>query len=566
MKVKIIIGADHAGYKLKEFIKDILKKRGYEVEDVGTHSESSVDYPFFAWKVAQGVASGQYDKGILICGSGIGMSIVANRIPGVRAALCNDCFLAKASRQHNDANLLAMGERDIGQGRALEILDTWLNTQFAGGRHARRIEQIDTEYHVVDDYSFLKRFDPDLVEGLEGEVNRQKYKLELIASENIASPWVRHVMSSVMTHKYAEGYPGRRYYGGCEFVDIAEKLAVERLKKLFKAEYANVQPHSGTQANMAVYFSILKPGDTILSMSLPHGGHLSHGSPVSFSGQLYNIVFYGVSKETETIDYEEVRSLALKHKPKLILAGASAYPRIIDFKKFREIADEVNAYLMVDMAHIAGLIAAGLHPSPIPYAHFVTSTTHKTMRGPRGGFILAKEEFAKVLNKSNFPGIQGGPMMHIIAAKALAFKEALTESFKEYQKQIVKNTKKLAEILQNAGYRLVSGGTDNHLFLIDLTERNITGKDAEKALDAAGITVNKNAIPFDTQSPFVTSGIRIGTPAVTTRGMREKEMEVIADFILRVLADIKNEGTIEKVKKEVRDFCANFPLFAWKIY
>ncbi|MCD6319580.1 MAG: ribose 5-phosphate isomerase B [Candidatus Desulfofervidaceae bacterium] len=563
---KIIIGSDHAGYKLKEFIKAALIERGYEVTDIGTDSEEAVDYPYFAHAVAQAIASQEYRRGILICGSGIGMSIVANRLPGVRAALCNNVYLARASREHNDANILVLGERDIGQGRALEILNAWLNTEFAGGRHARRLEQIDNEYHVIDDYSYLKRFDPELVKALEGEWERQKYKLELIASENIASPWVRQVMSSVMTHKYAEGYPGRRYYGGCDYVDIAETLAIERVKQIFGAEYANVQPHSGTQANMAVYLSILKPGDTILSMSLPHGGHLSHGSPVNFSGQLYNIVSYGVSKETETIDYDEVRRLALEHKPKLILAGASAYPRIIDFKKFREIADEVEAYLMVDMAHIAGLIAAGIHPSPVPYAHFVTSTTHKTMRGPRGGFILAKEEFAKALNKSTFPGIQGGPMMHIIAAKALAFKEALAESFKEYQRQIVTNTKKLAEILQNAGYRLVSGGTDNHLFLIDLSDKGITGKDAEKALDAAGITVNKNAIPFDTQSPFITSGIRIGTPAVTTRGMKEKEMEVIGNFILRVLADVKDEDTIQKVKKEVREFCAEFPLFAWRIY
>ena len=564
--MKIAIGCDHAGFKLKEFLKDILLKRGHEIKDMGTHSEESVDYPYFAWSVARAVASQECEKGILVCGSGIGMSIVANRLPGIRAALCNNCFLAKASREHNDANILVLGERDIGQSRALEILNIWLETNFAGGRHARRVEQIDSEYLALDDYSYLKRFDPELVKALEGEIDRQRYKLELIASENIASPWVRQVMACVMTHKYAEGYPGRRYYGGCEYVDIAETLAIERVKQIFGADYANVQPHSGTQANMAVYFAVLKPGDTILSMSLPHGGHLSHGSPVSFSGQLYNIVFYGVSKETETIDYEEVRELALKHKPKLILAGASAYPRIIDFKKFREIADEVDAYFMVDMAHIAGLIAAGLHPSPIPYADFVTSTTHKTMRGPRGAFILAKEAFTKLINKTTFPGIQGGPMMHTIAAKALAFKEALTESFKEYQKQVINNAKKLAEILKDAGYRLVSGGTDNHLFLVDLTDKGITGKDAEKALDAAGITVNKNAIPFDTQSPFITSGIRIGTPAVTTRGMKEKEMEIIGDFIIRVLKDVNDEKTIKQVKKEVRNFCAQFPLFAWRIY
>lgn len=564
--IKIIMGADHAGYKLKEFIKKTLNQWGYEVTDIGTDTETPVDYPFFAWQVAQAVASNEYPFGILICGSGIGMDIVANRIPGVRAALCNNCFLAKVSRQHNNANILVIGERDINEAHASEILEVWLNTKFEGGRHTHRLAQIDNQYHVVDDYSYIKCFDRKLAMALDGELDRQKYSLELIASENIASPWVRHVMSSVMTHKYAEGYPKKRYYGGCDFVDMAEELAIERVKKIFGAEYANVQPHSGTQANMAVYFSVLKPGDSILTMSLPHGGHLSHGSPVNFSGQLYNTVFYGVSKETETIDYKQIERLALEHKPKLIVAGASAYPRIIDFKKFREIADMVSAYLMADIAHTAGLIAANLHPSPIPYAHFVTSTTHKTMRGPRGAFILAKEEFSKALNRSTFPGIQGGPMMHIIAAKALAFKEALTDNFKEYQIQVIKNAKKLAKTLQEAGLRLVSGGTDNHLFLVDLSNKGLTGREVEKALERAGITVNKNSIPFDNQSPFITSGIRLGTPALTTRGMEEKDMETIGEFILRVLADTKNEKIIQAVKNDVRVFCAKFPLFAWPIY
>jgi len=564
MKNSIIIGSDHAGYRLKEAIKSYLKEQGIQIKDVGTDSEESVDYPYFGHAVAKAVACGDFERGILICGTGIGMSIVANRLPGVRAALCTNPYLAKAGRMHNDANILVLGQRDIGIERALEIIRTWLNTPFDGGRHKRRIDQIDNEYVAIDDYSAIKRFDPELFMALEGEWERQKYKLQLIASENIASPRVRQVMANVMTHKYAEGYPGRRYYGGCEYVDVVESLAIERIKRLFSAEYANVQPHSGTQANMAVYFSVLNPGDTIMGMNLAHGGHLSHGSAVNFSGMMYKVVHYGVNEETETIDYKELAELAKKYRPKLIIAGASAYPRVIDFKQFADIAQEIGAYLLADIAHIAGLIAAGLHPSPIPHADFVTSTTQKTLRGPRGGFILAKEKFAKKLNKIVFPGIQGGPLMNIIAAKALAFKEALTENFKIYQKQIIKNAQRLASLMAEAGFRIVSGGTDNHLFLIDLTNKGITGKQAEMALDSAGIIVNKNAIPFDKRSPSITSGIRIGTPLVTTRGMKEGEMEIIAQLILDVLKDIDDERTIKKVRKKVKEFCASFPLFAWE--
>lgn len=564
MKSSIVIGSDHAGYKLKKAIKSYLEGQGIQIKDMGTDSEESVDYPYFGRVVAKAVASGEFKRGILVCGTGIGMSIVANRLPDIRAVLCTDSYLAKASRMHNDANILVLGERDIGSGRALEIIKAWLDTPFSGGRHKRRVDQIDKEYTTIDDYSTLKGFDPEIYMALEGEWERQRYKLQLIASENIASPRVRQVMANVLTHKYAEGYPGRRYYGGCEYADIAENLAIERLKQLFSAEYANVQPHSGTQANMAIYFSVLNPGDTIMGMDLAHGGHLSHGSPVNFSGMMYKVVFYGVNRETETIDYEKLADLARKHRPKLIIAGASAYPRVIDFKRFLEIADEIGAYLVADMAHIAGLIAAGIHPSPIPYAHFITSTTQKTMRGPRGGFILAKEEFAKKLNKIMFPGIQGGPLMNIIAAKALAFKEALTENFKVYQKEIVINSQKFASFMAEGGFRIVSGGTDNHLFLIDLTNKGITGKEAEKALDEAGITVNKNAIPFDKRSPFITSGIRIGTPVITTRGMKEGEMEIIAQFILDVLKDVNNQKTIREVRQAVKEFCAKFPLFAWE--
>lgn len=407
----------------------------------------------------------------------------------------------------------------------------------------------------------LKEGDPEVWEAIKGELGRQRNKLELIASENFAPLAVLEVAASVMTNKYAEGYPGRRYYGGCEFVDIVENLARERAKQLFGAEHANVQPHSGTQANMAVYFAILKPGDTIMGMNLSHGGHLSHGSPVNFSGIFYNVVSYGVSRETETIDYEEVYSLAQQHKPKLIIAGASAYPRFIDFHRFKGIADSVNAYLMVDMAHIAGLVAAGIHPSPVPHSHFVTSTTHKTLRGPRSGFILCKEEFAKSIDKMVMPGIQGGPLMHIIAAKAVCFKYAMTEEFRIYQHKVVNNAKTLAKSLADRGFRIVSGGTDNHLLLVDVKSKGLTGKEAETLLDEVGITVNKNLIPFDEEKPMVTSGIRLGTPALTTRGMGEEEMEEIGDIIASVLLHPDDEGVKKQARERVSKLCQRFPLY-----
>ncbi len=399
----------------------------------------------------------------------------------------------------------------------------------------------------------LKAVDVEIFDAIQQEHKRQNEKIELIASENFASRAVMEAMGSVFTNKYAEGYPGKRYYGGCQNVDLAENYARDRAKQLFNAEHVNVQPHSGAQANMAVYFSVLNPGDTILGMNLAHGGHLTHGSPVNFSGKLYNIVAYGVN-ENGYIDYDEVERIALESKPKIIVAGASAYPRIIDFKRFREIADKVSAYLMVDMAHIAGLVAAGIHPNPVPYADFVTTTTHKTLRGPRGGMILCKEKYAKDIDKSVFPGVQGGPLMHVIAGKAVCFKEALSQEFKEYQEQIVKNAKVLAEELLRRNFKLVSGGTDNHLILVDLTNKGITGKEAERILDEVGITVNKNAIPFDTQKPNVTSGIRIGTPAMTTRGMKEEEMKKIAEFIDDAISGADKELLKEKVLELTRKF------------
>ncbi len=413
--------------------------------------------------------------------------------------------------------------------------------------------------------SFLEKVDPEVSKAIDLETRRQAGKLELIASENFVSEAVLEAQGSVMTNKYAEGYPGKRYYGGCEFVDIAESLAIERCKQLFGCDHVNVQPHSGTQANMAVYFAAVQPGDTILGMNLSHGGHLSHGSPANFSGKFYKIVPYGVSKDTETIDYDEVEKLAKEHKPKMIVVGASAYPRTIDFNKFRKAADEVGAVIMADIAHIAGLVCTGLHPSPVAVCEYVTTTTHKTLRGPRGGVVMCKEEFAKTLNSRVFPGMQGGPLMHVIAAKAVAFKEALSPEFKEYQKQIIKNAQAMADELKNQGFRLVSGGTDNHLMLVDLTDKNVSGKDVQEALDRASITVNKNGIPFDTKGPQVTSGIRVGTPAVTTRGMKENEMRLIASYIADVIKSINDEQKIKTVAEKVKNLCEQFPLYQGRI-
>jgi glycine hydroxymethyltransferase len=406
----------------------------------------------------------------------------------------------------------------------------------------------------------LERVDPEIYRVLCREADRQEHNLELIASENVVSRAVLEAQGSILTNKYAEGYPGRRYYGGCEFVDVAEQLAIDRAKQLFGAEHVNVQPHSGSQANMAVYFSHLTPGDTILSMDLSHGGHLTHGSPVNFSGKFFRVVPYGVRQSDERIDYDAVAELARQHRPKMIVVGYSAYPRTIDFLPFRRVADEIGAVVMVDIAHFAGLIAAGIHPSPVPHAEFVTTTTHKTLRGPRGGMVMCRQAYAKSLNSSVFPGNQGGPLMHVIAAKAVAFKEALSPGFKAYQQQIVSNAKALAAALMAKGFRLISGGTDNHLMLVDLRQSELTGKVAEETLDRAHITVNKNTVPFETRSPFVTSGVRIGTPAVTTRGMKEPEMEAIADLIFRALESVGNDTALASVADDVIALCSKFPI------
>lgn len=410
------------------------------------------------------------------------------------------------------------------------------------------------------DISLIEKTDPEVAEAMRLELSRQQGNIELIASENFVSPAVMAAAGSHLTNKYAEGYPGHRYYGGCQFVDIAENLARDRLKEIFGCEYCNVQPHSGAQANLAVFFAVLQPGDTVMGMNLAHGGHLSHGSPVNISGKYFNIVPYGVRPEDERIDYDEMERIALECKPKMIVSGASAYPRVIDFKRIREICDKVGAYMMVDIAHIAGLVAAGLHPSPVPYADFVTTTTHKTLRGPRGGAIMCKEEYGKAIDKAVFPGIQGGPLMHIIAAKAVAFKEALTPEFRQYQAQIVKNAAAMADEFDKLGIKMVSGGTDNHLILLNLTDKGVTGKELEKMLDEVHITANKNAIPFDTQKPFVTSGLRVGTPAMTSRGMKEEEARTVARLIAKIIEE--KEGAFGYVKAEVAKLCAAFPLYA----
>lgn len=416
---------------------------------------------------------------------------------------------------------------------------------------------------MLKNLEYLQAFDPEMAAAMMDELARQRRNIELIASENFVSEAVMAAMGSPLTNKYAEGYPGKRYYGGCQYVDVAEQLAIDRAKQLFGAEHANVQPHSGAQANMAVYFALAKPGDTILGMNLAHGGHLTHGSPVNMSGSYFNIVPYGVDEQTQTIDYDELERLAMEHKPKIIIAGASAYPRIIDFARMGEIAKRAGAYLVVDMAHIAGLVAAGLHPSPVPHADVVTTTTHKTLRGPRGGMILSDATRGKGLNSQIFPGIQGGPLMHVIAAKAVAFGEALRPAFKTYARQIVKNAAVLADCLTAAGFNLVSGGTDNHLMLVDLTNKDVTGKDAEHALDAAGITVNKNTVPFETRSPFVTSGVRLGTAALTTRGMKEDEMRQVAAFIVEAIEKRDEPASLAAIRGRVEEFARAYPLFTW---
>ena len=557
--VHFALGADHGGFELKESLKAHLRANGLIVTDFGaTTKDPADDYPDFALLVAHAVAAGKAELGLLVCTSGIGVSITANKVAGIRAALVGDVETATLCRQHNDVNVLCLSGKKTADELAKKILDAFIGAKFEGGRHERRVRKMDARQAPAA--LRLQNVDPEIAVAIEHERVRQQENIELIASENFTSPAVLEAQGSVLTNKYAEGYPKKRWYGGCENIDVVEQLAINRAKKLFGAEHANVQPHSGSGANMAVYFAFLKPGDKMLTMDLSHGGHLTHGHKANFSGKFFEIVHYGVRKEDEQIDYDQLAAMAREHKPKMITVGASAYPRTIDFKRMGEIAREVGAYLLADIAHIAGMVAAGIHPSPMAHADFVTTTTHKTLRGPRGGLILCREKYAKEIDSQVFPGIQGGPLEHVIAGKAVCFHEALQPSFKTYQQQIVKNAAALAESMKHNGYRLVSGGTDNHLMLVDVGAKNLTGKDCQIALDEAGITVNKNTIPFETRSPFQASGIRLGTPACTTRGMKEAEMAAIADMISEVLMDIKNVDAAHKVRARVRELTAKFPL------
>jgi len=556
---KLAIGSDHGGLEMKGAIVVHLQSLGHTVTDLGTGSTASVDYPDFAESVCEHVLAGEADAGILVCTTGIGMSIAANRHPGIQAALVGDVATARITREHNDANVLCLAGDVANAETAIKIAETFLSTPFTGGRHARRVDKMNSlRNHSA---SIVQTVDPAIAEIILAEEARQQNNIELIASENFASRAVQAAQGSCLTNKYAEGYPGKRWYGGCEEVDKIEQLAIDRVCQIFGAKYANVQPHSGSQANAAVYFSVLNPGDRILTMDLSHGGHLTHGNKANFSGRFYEVVHYGVSEKDERIDYDALALKAQECKPKMITAGASAYPRIIDFARMSEIAKSVGAYLFVDMAHIAGLVAGGVHPSPMEHADFVTSTTHKSLRGPRGGIILTNDEaLSKKINSQVFPGVQGGPLMHVIAAKAVCFLEALQPGFKEYQQQIVKNAQALAAELTALGYRIVSGGTDNHLMLVDLRPAGLNGKVASDTLDHAGITVNKNGIPFDTEKITLGGGIRVGTPAVTTRGMKEAEMKQIAAWIHEALVNREKPEVLARIRGEVMEINQRFPL------
>ena len=556
--MKIAIGSDHGGVELKAFLAKELAASA-TVFDKGPAGRESCDYPDYAAAVAREVAAGTVDFGILICRSGIGMAMAANRYQNVRAATCATTEAATLTRQHNGANVLCLGADTVSAQYALEI--AFMATPVdMDDRHARRRWKLERAERLSD-CSGLMRDDPEVFAAIEAQTRQEDAEINLIASENTSSRACREAAGSVLMNKYAEGYPGKRWYSGCLPVDAAEELARRRACVLFGADHANVQPHCGSAANMAVYFATIKPGDTIMSMSLDQGGHLSHGSSVNFSGKIYNIVPYTVDPQTEMLDYDAMERQAMEVRPKILLTGASAYPRTIDFRRIREICDKCGAIMMVDMAHIAGLVAGGAHPSPVPYADFVTTTTHKTLGGPRGGMVLCKEKWAKALDSAVFPGMQGGPLENIIAAKAVVFREWMCEAKKGYAQQVVKNCAVMCKTVQDRGYRIVSGGTDNHLFLVDVKKsKGITGKDAAAALDAAGIIVNKNTIPYDTESPFKTSGIRVGTASATTRGMKEPEMIKIGTWIADVLDNIADESVQARVKAEAAKLVAGFPV------
>ena len=557
-KLRIVIGSDHKGVELKEAAVELLKGWGFDVVDVGPETKESCNYAVYANEVCKRVVDGRADRGVLICFSGQGMAIAANRWKGIRAALVHRPQVGALSRSHNDSNVICIPSAFVNADTIDDILHDWLAADYEGGRHVERL--------LTASGSPLSVSDPELAAYIEEERGRQLNNIELIASENFASPAVMEAQGSCLTNKYAEGYPDRRWYGGCEVVDKVEQLAIDRAKALFGCDAVNVQAHSGSQANMSVYQACIKPGDTILTMDLACGGHLSHGFFANFSGKLYNVVHYGVNPETECIDYDEIEAKAKEVKPALILAGASAYSRTIDFARIRQICDEVGAIMFVDMAHIAGLVAGGAHPSPVPYADFVSTTTHKSLRGPRGGLVMCKEQWEKKLNAATFPGLQGGPLMHVIAAKAACLGEALKPEFREYAAQVVKNSKAMAEKLAQLGFRIVAGGTDNHCFLVDLSVKGLNGAEAQVALDEVGITVNKNAIPYDKGTTNKPSGIRIGTPAVTTRGMKEADVCKVAEFIARCLSILaaqkvcETPGAYDELRAEVSAFNKSFPM------
>ena len=558
--MKIAIGSDHGGYELKCALSRELSGKA-EILDKGPFDAKSSDYPDYAVAVALSVASGEADIGVLICRSGIGMSMCANRFQNIRAAVCQTTEAAVMSRQHNGANVVCIGADLVSAQYAAEIVESFAATPVdESERHARRRAKLERAARLSD-ASGLMKDDPEVFAAIKAQTDQEDTEINLIASENTSSRACREAAGSVLMNKYAEGYPGKRWYSGCLPVDAAEELARKRACELFGADHANVQPHCGSAANMAVYFATISPGDTILSMSLDQGGHLSHGSPVNFSGKLYNIVPYTVDRATETLDYDALEKQALEVRPKILLSGASAYPRKIDFRRIREICDRAGCLMMVDMAHIAGLVAGGVHESPVPYADFVTTTTHKTLGGPRGGMVLCKAQYAKAIDGAVFPGMQGGPLENIIAAKAVVFREWMTAEKREYARQIVANCAVLCKTVQDRGYRIVSGGTDNHLFLVDVkSTKGITGKEAAAALDAAGIVVNKNTIPYDTESPFKTSGIRVGTASVTTRGMKEREMVKIGTWIADVLDNVADTDVQARVKREAKALVAGFPV------
>ncbi len=558
--MKIAIASDHGGVELKKALVQAMAGKA-EMIDLGPSTAASCDYPDYAAAVATEVASGTVDFGVLVCRSGIGMSMAANRFQNVRAALVTTVDAAIVTRQHNGANVVCLGADTLTPAYAAEIVQAFISTPVdESERHARRRQKLERAGRLSD-CSGLMKDDPEVFAAIRAQIEQEDTEINLIASENTSSRACREAAGSVLMNKYAEGYPGKRWYSGCLPVDAAEELARKRACELFGAEHANVQPHCGSAANMAVYFATIKPGDTIMSLSLDQGGHLSHGSPVNFSGKIYNIVPYTVDRKTERLDYDALEKQALEVKPKILLAGASAYPRTIDFRRIREICDKVGCIMMVDMAHIAGLVAGGAHESPVPYADFVTTTTHKTLGGPRGGLVLCKEKWAKALDSAVFPGMQGGPLENIIAAKAVCFREWMMPEKKGYAQQIVKNCQILCKTVADRGYRIVSGGTDNHLFLVDVkSTKGITGKEAAAALDAAGIVVNKNTIPYDTESPFKTSGIRVGTASVTTRGMKEAEMIKIGTWIADVLDNINDTTVQARVKREAREWAVQFPV------